>query len=178
MRPLQEIDNEDLFALILLSTTNLPEEHITNISKFIEILNDPSYSYCSSINLLKNCIKYDLPILSILSATVSPLNLEWNWLIWLTVSTKCYQEFIRDPISLHKILEFCVSSGFIAVVDKSFKIFFEVIYYVYKFLNIYRIYTNYNLEKKIINFQKILFTGVEIFPSNTFFKRHKESDFL
>ncbi|KAL5274526.1 SPG11 family protein [Megaselia abdita] len=125
LRTLQEIDNEDLFGLILLSTTNLPEEHITNITKFLEVLNDSNLVHCTSINLMKNCIKFHLPILSILSATVSPLNIEWNWLIWLTVNTGCDQEFIKYPISVHNVIEFCVLNGFVAALDRSFKIFFN-----------------------------------------------------
>lgn len=75
---------------------------------------------------MKNCIKFELPILSILSATVSPANLDWNWLIWLTVTTGCNQEFIKESISTHSVLEFCVSNGFVGALDKSFKIFFDV----------------------------------------------------
>jgi len=57
---------QDIFAIILCSTNSLPDEIIPTTAKFLEIMvgNAP---HCTSINLLRHCIRQELPILAVLA---------------------------------------------------------------------------------------------------------------
>nr|NP_001286748.1 uncharacterized protein Dmel_CG13531, isoform C [Drosophila melanogaster]NP_611726.1 uncharacterized protein Dmel_CG13531, isoform B [Drosophila melanogaster]AAF46913.1 uncharacterized protein Dmel_CG13531, isoform B [Drosophila melanogaster]AHN56543.1 uncharacterized protein Dmel_CG13531, isoform C [Drosophila melanogaster] len=77
---------QDVFAIILCSTNSLPDELIATTPKFLEMMVGNS-SHCSSINLLRHCIRQELPILAVLAATISEQNRDWCWIVWLSVAS-------------------------------------------------------------------------------------------
>lgn len=133
IRFLHENDSLDIFAIILVSSNCIPEERIfPDLNKFVEMVLD-NHSYSTSVNLMKNSVKHNLPILSLLSATVSDQNLDWNWLIWLAVSTNFWQAIISNintlSYGIHKtvwsLLEHCVCCGYVQTLYQSFDIFYK-----------------------------------------------------
>ncbi|XP_017003047.3 spatacsin [Drosophila takahashii] len=77
---------QDIFAIILCSTNSLPDEIIPSTAKFLEMMvgNTP---HCSSINLLRHCIRQELPILAVLAVALSEQNRDWCWIVWLSVTS-------------------------------------------------------------------------------------------
>lgn len=133
IRFLHEDDSLDIFAIILVSSNSLPEEKIFfDLNKFLEVILD-SHSYSTSVNLMKNSIKYNLPILSLLAATVSSQNLDWNWLVWLAVSSNFWDTIISNINSLSfginrtiwTLIEHCVRCGYVQTLHQSFVIFYQ-----------------------------------------------------
>ncbi|XP_001360514.2 spatacsin [Drosophila pseudoobscura] len=87
---------QDLFAIILCSSNNLPDEEIiSTTAKFLEMM-QVSTPHCSSINLLRHCIREELPILAVLAATLSRRNLDWCWLVWLAVASGQWSTLLRE----------------------------------------------------------------------------------
>ncbi|XP_037954698.1 spatacsin-like [Teleopsis dalmanni] len=122
-------DRPDIFALILLSTTSIPENLISKHMKFIEIMIDKNI-YDTSTNLLKNSIKYGSPMLALLSAMVSTTNLGWCWFVWVIVSTGQWLDIAplthKDTNELFwHTLESTVRSGYTTTLYQSFYVFFE-----------------------------------------------------
>ncbi|XP_055839767.1 spatacsin [Episyrphus balteatus] len=133
IRFLHENDSLDIFAIILVSSNSIPEERIfSDLNKFLEIILD-SHSYSTSVNLMKNSVSYNLPILALLSATVSSQNLDWNWLIWLTISTDFWDKTISNINTLSyginrtvwALIEHCVCDGYVQMLYQSFDIFYK-----------------------------------------------------
>ncbi|XP_030386923.1 spatacsin [Scaptodrosophila lebanonensis] len=126
---LTQAAQQDLFAIILCSSNNLPDERITEIGRFLELMQGTGpQSTC--LNLLKQCVKQQLPILAVLAATVSSQNVDWCWLVWLSVSTGKWSNLLRESSKLNSELEFvwsvirgAVSGGHVNALLHSFNIF-------------------------------------------------------
>uniref|UniRef100_A0A6P4EIZ7 Spatacsin n=1 Tax=Drosophila rhopaloa TaxID=1041015 RepID=A0A6P4EIZ7_DRORH len=86
---------QDIFAIILCSTNRQPDEIIPTTAKFLEMMvgNTP---YCSSINLLRHCIRQELPVLAVLAATLSEQNRDWCWLVWLSVASGQWSHQLQE----------------------------------------------------------------------------------
>ncbi|XP_068146552.1 spatacsin [Drosophila tropicalis] len=90
-------NNQDLFAILLTSSTNnLPDlEPIENIGKFMDMMHIQN-PQCTWLNLLKNCVNYEMPILAVLATTLSEQNRDWCWLVWLAVTSGQWGTLVQD----------------------------------------------------------------------------------
>ncbi|XP_017024750.1 spatacsin [Drosophila kikkawai] len=87
---------QDLFAIILCSTNNLPDEAITTMAQFLDMMLGSAPPHCSSINLLRHCIRQEQPVLAVLAATLSEQNREWCWLVWLAVASNQWNHLLQE----------------------------------------------------------------------------------
>ncbi|XP_030556362.1 spatacsin isoform X1 [Drosophila novamexicana] len=85
---------QDLFALVLCSSNSLPEESIGSMARFMELMQS-SAQHCSSINLLKHCVRQQMPVLAVLAATLSEHNRDWCWLLWLAVASGQWLQLLQ-----------------------------------------------------------------------------------
>jgi len=92
---------QDIFAIILCSTNSLPDEIIPTTAKFLEIIvgNAP---HCTSINLLRHCIRQELPILAVLAVTLSEQNRDWCWIVWLSVSSGQWSHLMQEACKVRE----------------------------------------------------------------------------
>ncbi|XP_055374506.1 uncharacterized protein LOC129607502 [Condylostylus longicornis] len=119
----------DIFALIILSTTSIPEERISSLENFLEIINS-SNLYSTSFNLLKRCVQHELPILSVLSAEAFKDNIDWCWLTWLSVSIDSFKKLSTFSSEQTKqitttMVELAVKEHYIQTLYRSFFIFYD-----------------------------------------------------
>ncbi|XP_017079110.1 spatacsin [Drosophila eugracilis] len=86
---------QDIFAIILCSTNSLPNEIILTTAEFLEMMsgNNP---HCSSINLLRHCIRQEIPVLAVLAATLSEQNRDWCWFVWLSVASGQWNQQLQE----------------------------------------------------------------------------------
>lgn len=85
----------DLFALVLCSSNSLPEEAISSLARLAELMQS-SANHCSSINLLKHCVRQQMPVLAVLAATWGEHNRDWCWLLWLAVASGQWQQLLQQ----------------------------------------------------------------------------------
>ncbi|XP_049306880.1 uncharacterized protein LOC105234258 [Bactrocera dorsalis] len=119
----------DLFAIVLLSTTPINEEQVSSAGKFLELMQD-QHTHATSWNLLRNCVKYRLPVLAVLAATVHHANIEWQWLVWLAVATNQWTEVLKlSTLHIQQVtwllVESAVRHGDTSLLLRSFRIFFK-----------------------------------------------------
>ncbi|XP_060660737.1 spatacsin [Drosophila nasuta] len=86
---------QDVFAIVLCSSNNLPDECIGSTAKFVELMQS-SGQHCTSINLLKHCVRHQMPILAVLAATLSDQNRDWCWLVWLAVASGQWTQLLLE----------------------------------------------------------------------------------
>ncbi|XP_067632003.1 spatacsin isoform X2 [Eurosta solidaginis] len=120
----------DIFALVLLcSSPSSNGDRINSANKFIELMQD-QHMHATSWNLLKNSVKYRLPILAILAATVNPTNSDWQWLVWLAVAANQWSIVLKlTTLDIRKVTwllaETVVRQGDVTLLLRSFRIFFK-----------------------------------------------------
>ncbi|XP_053966842.1 uncharacterized protein LOC128868592 [Anastrepha ludens] len=119
----------DLFAIVLLSGSLLNEERVNSANKFLEFLLDQNV-HAVSWNLLRNCVKYRLPVLAVLAATVNPANVDWQWLVWLAVATNQWTEVLKlSTLDIQKVtwllVENAVRQGDTSLLLRSVRIFYK-----------------------------------------------------
>uniref|UniRef100_W8BC60 Spatacsin n=2 Tax=Ceratitis capitata TaxID=7213 RepID=W8BC60_CERCA len=119
----------DLFAIVLLSSTAVNEQYVNSTTKFLELMQDQR-TQATSWNLLRNCVKYRLPVLAVLAATVYHVNVEWQWLVWLAVATNQWTEVLKlSTMDMEKVswllLDTAVRQGDVCLLLRSFRIFFK-----------------------------------------------------
>lgn len=103
---------------------------MSSASKFLELMQD-QHTHATSWNLLRNCVKYRLPVLAVLAATVHHANIEWQWLVWLAVATNQWTEVLKlSTLRMQQVtwllVESAVRHGDTALLLRSFRIFFKV----------------------------------------------------
>ncbi|KAH8407414.1 hypothetical protein KR222_008422 [Zaprionus bogoriensis] len=90
---------QDLFAIILCSSSSssnqLPDECIGSTVRFMELMQSSSATQCTSINLLRHCVRHQMPILAVLAAALSVQNLDWCWLLWLAVASGQWTQLLQ-----------------------------------------------------------------------------------
>lgn len=86
---------QDVFAIILCSSNNLPDLCIGSTSRFVDLMQSSSQQ-CTSINLLKHCVRHQMPVLAVLAATVSDQNRDWCWLVWLAVASGQWTQLLKE----------------------------------------------------------------------------------
>lgn len=94
---------QDLFAIILCSSNQLPDECIGSMARFVELMQSNAGPQCTSVQLLKHCVRQQMPILAVLASTLSVQNLDWCWLLWLAVASGQWQQFVHK--SREQLLE-------------------------------------------------------------------------
>ncbi|XP_017486027.1 PREDICTED: uncharacterized protein LOC108374563 isoform X1 [Rhagoletis zephyria] len=119
----------DIFAIVLLSSSALNEERINSAAKFLELMQD-QHVHATSWNLLRNCVKYRLPVLAVLAATVNPANIDWHWLVWLAVATNQWTVVLKlATLDIRKVtwllVETAVRQGDTILLLRSVRIFFK-----------------------------------------------------
>lgn len=120
---------QDLFAIILCSSNQLPDECIGSTARFVELMQS-SAPQCSSIQLLKHCVRHQMPILAVLASTLSAQNIDWCWLLWLAVASGQWQQLLQQMSKSPQDLDYVwslirsvVSAGEVNALLNSFIIF-------------------------------------------------------
>ncbi|KAI8037536.1 hypothetical protein M5D96_009689 [Drosophila gunungcola] len=122
---------QDLFAIILCSTNSQPDELIPTTAKFLEMMMG-NIPYCSSINLLRHCIRQELPVLAVLAATLSEQNRDWCWLVWLSVASGQWSHQLQEAAKVREdnrsewvwsVIREAVAGGHVNALLHSFEIF-------------------------------------------------------
>lgn len=123
---------QDLFAIILCSSNQLPDECIGSTTKFVELMQS-SAPQCTCIQLLKHCVRHQMPILAVLASTLSAQNIDWCWLLWLAVASGQWQQLLqhisKSPEQLQEVdyvwslIRSVVSTGEVNALLHSFIIF-------------------------------------------------------
>lgn len=127
LKLLQQFEEKDIFAVILLSAGESSEEDIGSYQKFIQIINDRQ-SYSMSLNLIRNAITYNFPILAILAADTNDRNLDWCWATWLLTSVNFGKKAQRCNDELEfclSLIEYSVKTQHVRTLYQSFQIFFK-----------------------------------------------------
>ncbi|XP_017959195.2 spatacsin [Drosophila navojoa] len=106
----------DLFALVLCSSNSLPEESIGSLARLVELMQS-SANHCSSLNLLKHCVRQQMPVLAVLAATLSAQNRDWCWLLWLVVASGQWPQLLqqcskaKEPLQQTELIWFVISGA-------------------------------------------------------------------
>ncbi|KAH8371548.1 hypothetical protein KR093_007963 [Drosophila rubida] len=86
---------QDVFAIVLCSSNNLPEECINSTARFVELMQS-SGQQSTSVNLLKHCVRHQMPVLAVLAATLNDQNRDWCWLVWLAVASGQWTQLLLE----------------------------------------------------------------------------------
>ncbi|EDW02695.1 spatacsin [Drosophila grimshawi] len=123
---------QDLFAIVICSSNNLPDESITSFTTFVELMQS-SGQHSTAINLLKHCVRQQMPVLAVLAATLSESNHDWCWLLWLAVASGQWTQLLQLAIKCKErndqtelvwsVIRGAVSAGHVNALLHSFCIF-------------------------------------------------------
>lgn len=142
----------DLFALIILYTNNHSGNDVAKIDdlgKFLECMQQQHNRNTTTtmINYLRIAVEQQLPIMAVLTASISTkdkYNLEWCWLVWLAVTTNQWSNVLRLAAGLNtqefpwNLIDQLVRQCQIKSLVRSFNIFYpnNALVHLFNFLQL------------------------------------------
>ncbi|XP_065367464.1 uncharacterized protein LOC135960161 [Calliphora vicina] len=142
----------DLFALIILytnATKGNDIEKIDDLNKFLECMQQKQNRATTStvVNYLRTAVEQHLPIMAVLAASINgkdDCNLDWCWLVWLSVTTNQWSNVLRLAVGINihsfpwNLIENLVRQCQIKSLVRSFSIFYphNALLHLFNFLEL------------------------------------------
>lgn len=123
-------EDTDLFATIIHSVVDVSPVGTETLvfEKFHELLKNPNQMQSTThLNLLRNAIRLNRPILAVLAAMSSDSNVQYCWATWMITAMVSYELPIESFDLQHlsrSLIEFSVTNGFIRTLHHGMAIFF------------------------------------------------------
>lgn len=143
-------EDADLFATIIRSVVDVSSvstEQLTD-DKFHELVRNPNtVQPTTHLNLLRNALRLQRPILAVLAAMTSELNVDYCWATWMITAMDAYELAEESTDILHMsraLIEFSVVNGFIRTLHHGMAIFFPE--------NNFSIFVEYLMQTKSLDF--------------------------
>ncbi|XP_037034806.1 spatacsin [Bradysia coprophila] len=143
-------DEKDLFAVIIQSVVDVSPvgSELLSYDKFLELLKNPRQMQSTThLNLLRNAIDSQRPILSVLAALSSQFNVQYCWATWMITAMDSYQlpKESSDIQELSRaLIEFSVINGFSRTLHHGMATFFPD--------SNFNMFTEYLLKTKLLDF--------------------------
>lgn len=143
-------EDTDLFATIIQSAvdSNTVGSEALIFEKFHEILRNPNTMQSAThLNLLRNAIRLQRPILAVLAAMGNDLNLQYCWVTWM-MTAMGLTELPKESLDLQhlsrSLIESSVANGFVRTLHHGMAIFFPE--------NNFNIFVEYLVKTKSLDF--------------------------